>query len=210
MFIAHYGIAYMVKVKKKEIPLWLLFLCVQLLDFVAFLFVLLTAETVTYDQNPNPFYRNEMELTYSHSLLGAVLISFIIYIIFWLNNKNKWGIILSLCVLSHWFLDLLVHRHDLYIFFGGFPVGFNLWRYPYWVFGAEIALFLSGWVLYKDRNKFSWITLLVVTGLFTAMVFTQEPLFIRGNDVLRTFIILSANCLFLYLAKLSDKTKINI
>jgi hypothetical protein len=39
MFVGHYGLGFMVKKKIKDIPLWLLFLSVQLMDIVAFILV---------------------------------------------------------------------------------------------------------------------------------------------------------------------------
>ena len=44
MFIGHYGLGFMVKRKFSEIPLWILFLSVQLMDMVAFILVLFGVE----------------------------------------------------------------------------------------------------------------------------------------------------------------------
>ena len=75
MFIGHYGIAYIVKKKASDIPLWLLFTSVQLLDIIAFTLVLLGLEKASYTPSDNPFFRNFLDLPYSHSLSGALLIS---------------------------------------------------------------------------------------------------------------------------------------
>jgi len=60
MFIGHYGLGYGYVVKKKtqELPLWLLFVSVQLLDLAAFTFVLMGIEKATYNPSDNPFFTN--------------------------------------------------------------------------------------------------------------------------------------------------------
>ena len=101
MFIGHYGVAFLVKKKASDIPLWLVFATVQLLDIIAFTLVLLGIEKASYVPNDNPFFRNLLDLPYSHSLIGAVLISVIVFIIFWSLDKKTWAWLLGLCVLSH-------------------------------------------------------------------------------------------------------------
>ena len=129
MFIGHYGIAYIVKKNASDIPLWLLFSSVQLLDIIAFILVLLGIEKATYTTSDNPFFRNFLDLPYSHSLSGALLVSCIVFIIFWAMDKKTWAGILGLCVLSHWVIDLIVHTPDLSIFFGSTKVGLGLWHH---------------------------------------------------------------------------------
>ena len=137
--------------------------------------------------------------------MGAIIISLIVFFIFWIKDKKRWAWILGLCVLSHWFIDLIVHKPDLSIFFGSYKVGFGLWNYPYVVYGLEVAMFIGGWLLWKKKNIYSYILLAFVVGGFSAMVFAHEPEFLSGNDILRTFLVLMANILFIYLAYLSEK-----
>jgi len=205
MFIGHYGVSYFVKKKETDIPLWTLFLAFQLLDIIAFLFILLSIEGVTFCQSANPFFRNELNLPYSHSLAGALLISLFALGYYRLNDKNRWGWIISLCVLSHWFIDVIVHQPDMSLFFGNYKLGLGLWKYPYLVYGIEVALFMAGWLIWKKKNIFSYVLLFLVIGGFTSMVFGHEPDFIRDNEILRTFIILMANILFIFLAYLTEK-----
>jgi len=205
MFIGHYGIGYLVKKKENDIPLWTLFLAVQLLDIIAFLLVLLSVESASFSQNNNPFFRNELNLPYSHSLAGAIIISLFVLGFYRLNDKKRWGWILSLCVLSHWFIDVIVHQPDMSIFFGNYHLGLGLWKYPYLVYGIEVAMFFLGWILWKKKNFFSYLLLFLVIGSFSGMVFGHEPDFIQDNEILRTFIVLMVNILFIYIAYLSDK-----
>ncbi|HNW97805.1 MAG TPA: hypothetical protein PKK00_05280 [Bacteroidales bacterium] len=205
MFIGHYGLGYVVKKKAPELPLWLLFASVQLLDIIAFTFVLLGIEKASYNSSDNPFFRNHLDLPFSHSLLGAILISLIVFFIFWIKNKKREAWILGLCVLSHWFIDLIVHTNDLPILFGTYKVGFGLWQFPYFAYALEILFVLIGWLLIRRRNVFSYVLLFLMITSFSGMVFRDEPEMMKNNDYLRTSVVLFSNGLFILLAYLSDR-----
>jgi hypothetical protein len=207
MFIGHYGLGYVVKKKAPELPLWLLFTSVQLLDLVAFTFVLLGIEKASYNPSDNPFFRNQLDLPFSHSLLGTLIISLIVFFIFWIKDKKKWAWILGICVLSHWFIDLIVHTNDLPILFGTYKVGFGLWNFPYLTYAIELFFVLIGWLLIKQRNIFSYILLFLMIASYTGMVFRDEPEIMKHNDYLRTSVVLISNGLFIFLAYLSDRKK---
>jgi len=204
MFIGHYGIAYVVKKKASDIPLWLLFASVQLLDIIAFTLVLLGIEKASCVSSNNPFFRNLLDLPYSHSLSGALLISAIVFIIFWAMNKKTWAWILGLCVLSHWIIDLIVHTPDLSLFFGSSKVGLGLWHYPILIYILEIVIVLTGWFLLK-KNIYFYFLLFLMVGAFTGMVFAKEPPIFREHYALRTSIVLIANLLFMFISYLWDR-----
>src|SRR6266550_3171169 len=74
MFVGHYGVAFAVKTPRNKIPLWVLFVAVQLLDFLWAPFVLLGIEKVRFV--PGITATNALDLyymPYTHSLIGAVL-----------------------------------------------------------------------------------------------------------------------------------------
>lgn len=195
----------MVKKKAPELPLWLLFASVQLLDLVAFTLVLFGIEKASYSLSDNPFFRNQLDLPFSHSLLGAIIISLIVFIIFWIKNRKKWAWILGLCVLSHWFIDLIVHTNDLPILFGTYKVGFGLWNFPYLTYAIEILFVLTGWLLVRERNVFSYVLLFFMIASFSGMIFNDEPEIMKQNDYLRTSVVLVSNGLFILLAYFSDR-----
>ncbi len=205
MFIGHYGIGYAVKKAEKDIPLWLLFTSVQLLDLVAFTLVLLGVEKASFTPNNNPFFRNNLSIPYSHSLIGAVILSLLVYFLFRIMNKKRWAWILGLCVLSHWFIDLLVHNRDLPLWFGSYKVGLGLWQYPFISYMVEVIFVLGGWLLIKQKNVFSYILLFLMIASFTGMVFSDEPEIMKHNDYLRTSMVLISNGVFILLAYFSDK-----
>jgi hypothetical protein len=199
----------MIKRKFREIPLWILFLSVQLMDVIAFILVFFGVEKAAYRNNDNPFFRNNLDLPYSHSLVGAVLLSVIVYLICIIIKRRSWALIIALCVLSHWMIDFVVHTPDLSIFFGHIKTGLGLWNYPYLSFSLEIILVLSGWLILRYWNAVSCLLLFLLIGSFTGMIFGKEPDTLKNNEALRTLIVLASNTLFIVLAYFSERIQKN-
>ena len=157
MFVGHYGIAFAVKTERNRIPLWVLFVAVQLLDFLWAPFVLLGIEKVR--MVPGITATNSLDLyymPYTHSLIGALIWSgaaFLIYkLVLGTKASNTAALIVAFAVFSHWILDLIVHRPDLAIYDDTLKVGFGLWNYRGLEFILEIAILVVGIVLYLKRN----------------------------------------------------------
>ncbi len=157
MFVGHYGVAFAVKTERNKIPLWVLFVAVQLLDFLWAPFVLLGIEKVRFV--PGITATNALDLyymPYTHSLVGAFFwsaVAFAIYKIGWRNiASNSAALLVGFAVFSHWLLDLIVHRPDLAIYDDTLKVGFGLWNYRGIEFVLEIGILLFGTVLYLKRN----------------------------------------------------------
>jgi hypothetical protein len=93
MFVGHYGVAFAVKTERNKIPLWVLFVAVQLLDFLWAPFVLLGIEKVRFV--PGITATNALDLyymPYTHSLIGALFwsaVAFAIYKIGWRNIASN-------------------------------------------------------------------------------------------------------------------------
>ena len=144
MFVGHYGVAFAVKTPRNKIPLWVLFVAVQLLDFLWAPFVLLGIEKVRFV--PGITATNALDLyymPYTHSLIGALFwsaVAFAIYKIGWRNiASNSAALLVGFAVFSHWLLDLIVHRPDLSIYDDTMKVGFGLWNYRGIEFVLEIG-----------------------------------------------------------------------
>jgi hypothetical protein len=80
-------------------------------------------------------------------LLGLITLFFL--------KKIKYSVIIFICVISHWFLDLIVHRPDLPLLASGdsLKVGFGLWNYPYLSAIIEGLIFFTGVFLYYKSTK---------------------------------------------------------
>src|SRR5712664_4036295 len=126
MFVGHYGVSLAAKRGDRSIPLWILFLSVQLLDVFWSLFVIIGIEKVRIV--PGITATNPLDLyymPYTHSLVGAVLWSaaagFVYYLVRRVDGSLA-ALIVGAAVFSHWVLDLLVHRPDLPLYDDAFKV----------------------------------------------------------------------------------------
>jgi len=157
MFVGHYGPSLAAKAAKNSIPLWVLFIAVQLLDVFWSFFVLFSIEKVRIV--PGITATNPLDLyymPYTHSLVGAVLWSIAASIAYYVFRKaDGWSAaaFVGVAVFSHWVLDLLVHRPDLPLYDNSFKVGLGLWNYPMLALPLEIAVLFSGMYLYMKTTK---------------------------------------------------------
>ena len=151
MFIGHYGVSYASKSFHKGIPLWLLFIAVQLLDVFWGIFVLAGVEKVRIV--PGITATNPLDLyymPYTHSLVGGLLWSAAAIALYKIGSKRAWiaAVPIGVAVFSHWVLDLIVHRPDLALYDDTHKMGLGLWDYPVTAFGLEIILLFGGMYMY--------------------------------------------------------------
>ncbi len=150
MFTGHYSASFAGKAVDRAIPLWVLFVAVQLLDFVWSILVLLGVEHVRIV--PGFMAASALDLydmPYTHSLAGALALSAIGGVLFSLLWKRPAGagVIVGLAVFSHWILDLIVHAPDLLIY-DSHKIGFGLWNYFWAELALECALLLATMLWY--------------------------------------------------------------
>ena len=153
MTAGHFGLAAAVKGPAPRIPLWALMLSTYLLDFVFIILVAAGLESFAPLDPAHPAYGAVViQAYYSHSLVGAVVIAIIAGLAaLWAWGKRA-GVVIGAVVVSHWILDLIVHRPDLPILpgnLGNLPLlGFGLWQLPSVSALIELALALGGAYLY--------------------------------------------------------------
>jgi hypothetical protein len=157
MFVGHYGPSFAGTALKKSIPLWVLFVAVQLLDVFWSLFVILGIEKVRIV--PGITRTNPLDLyymPYTHSLDGAMVWALAGGIVYWLFRRaDGWGgaAVVSAAVFSHWILDLLVHRPDLPLYDNRLKIGLGLWNFPATALAIELALLFGGMYLYLRTTE---------------------------------------------------------
>jgi hypothetical protein len=88
MFVGHYGPSFAVKAARASIPLWVVFIAVQLIDVLWAIFVLLGIEKVRIvpgftATNPLDLYY----MPYTHSLIGATVWAIAAGIVYYLFRK---------------------------------------------------------------------------------------------------------------------------
>src|SRR5437016_5341847 len=152
MFVGHYGISFAAKRLDKTIPLWVLFLAVQLLDVGWGILVPLGVEKVRIV--PGITASNPLDLYYmpfTHSLVAALLWSLGVYVacrsIRAFGASHRAALLVALAVFSHWVLDLVVHRPDLPLYDNVAKVGLGLWNYPAPAYLPEVAVLFGGMFL---------------------------------------------------------------
>src|SRR5437764_8544076 len=122
MFVGHYSVAFAAKTAK--IPLWILFVAVQFLDYIWATLVLLGIEKLRVIKG---FTAGSMLDSYfhpySHSLITAVIWSAVAAFVckmicrqYGCRYNKSAPLIIGLAVFSHSVLDLVAHPRDLPIY----------------------------------------------------------------------------------------------
>lgn len=167
MFIGHYGPAFAGKAAQPRIPLSVLFLAVQWMDVVWSLLVLNGIEKLRIE----PGYTQASPLVlyympYTHGLAGALALSAMFGgVVALFFRERRWTVFLICAgaVFSHWILDLVVHKPDLWLY-DGVKVGFGLWRWMWISLPLELALLWTGAWAYmhfvparRGGNAWLWV-----------------------------------------------------
>jgi hypothetical protein len=189
MFVGHYSVAFAAKSERNRIPLWVLFIAVQFLDYIWATLVLLGIEKLrvikgfTAGSMLDSYYH-----PYSHSLITSLMWSVaaaVVYHLFCsrhpfdsaqgrLSHYSKSApLIIGLAVFSHWILDLVAHPRDLPIYDNAAKVGFGLWDYRDPEFALEIALVAGGIIIYLARNVMPTIRKKAVVGFGIVLLVVQ-------------------------------------
>jgi len=156
MFIGHYAAALALKRVEKKTSLGLLFLAVQFVDILFFPFVLLGIERLTIIPNYTESTHFKLEyMPYTHSLLASFIWAALTYYVFkTFTKKNSVALVMAVAVVSHWFMDLIVHTPDLPLWSDSSPkLGFGLWNHVVVSYVLEGALLFSGVWLYLQGTK---------------------------------------------------------
>jgi hypothetical protein len=181
MFVGHYSVAFAATSEKNKIPLWVLFVAVQFLDYIWATLVLLGIEKLRVIKG---FTAGSMLDSYfhpySHSLITAILWSIVAAIVYkgfcsrlgFAYTKSA-ALIVGVAVFSHWILDLIAHPRDLPIYDNTWKVGFGLWNYRDPEFALEIGLLGAGIMLYLLRNAMPAIRKGAVIAFGVALVVIQ-------------------------------------
>ena len=178
MFVGHYGVSFVAKRADRSIPLWTLFLAVQLLDVIWAPLILLGVEKVRIvpgftATNPLDLYY----MPYTHSLVAALgwsVIGALAYQFFARPASPRSSIIVGAAVFSHWVLDFVVHTRDLPLYDNSAKVGLGLWNAPAIALALEGLLLLGG-IWWCFRENLSRATGTFVFGVF--MVALQVYIF---------------------------------
>ena len=157
MFVGHYGPSFAIKAMRPSIPLWLLFIAVQLVDVAWAVLVILGIEKVRIV--PGITASNPLDLYYmpfTHSLVAAVLWAVATVVLCKpCPGVRKWPTAAWVggAVFSHWILDFVVHRPDLSLYDDTMKVGLGLWNSVSGTLVVETGMFVTALVLYQRGTR---------------------------------------------------------
>jgi len=175
MFAGHYAAAMAAKAARPEIPLWSLFIGAQLVDVGWSALVAGGVERFRVDGSLPGSPLDLYHMPWTHSLPAAVLwaIAGALAFAMVLRLSRTAAAIFALTILSHWVLDLFVHRPDLALWIGGPKVGLGLWNAPVVEQAVEIGLLGVGAVLWCAQRVRAGQAAWPVAMLISAIVSVQ-------------------------------------
>lgn len=185
MFIGHYAPAFVAAASPKSPRLGALFVAAQLVDIAFFAFLILGVEHMRL--LPGATVMNPMDLydmPWTHSLAGAIgwgiLFALVIRAL-----RGTWvaGAIGGAVVVSHWLIDLLVHRPDLTLLGRPPKLGLGLWNQPWIEVPLELALAFGGLAYFARRTQAAtpagkstpWLLAAGMAGLQAVNWLTPQP-----------------------------------
>jgi len=183
VFVGHYAVSFAARSRAPSVPLWALFIAVQLLDVAWAPFVLLGIEKVRIV--PGFTATNALDLyymPYTHSVAAALLWSAGAYALCRLTAREAGPVgaaLVGAAVFSHWILDLIVHVPDLALYDDTAKVGLGLWNRPVTALALEAALLFGGlWLYLRTRGgrPVAWCAFgLVMLGVQVCVFFGPPP-----------------------------------
>ena len=171
MFLGHYGVAFAAKRAAPRASLGVLTFASQFLDELWPILLLVGVEQVRIapwlirvSSSTVPSERHQQTATplefvhypYSHSLLMALVWGVLIGgVYFLLRRYGRGAWILGALVVSHWFLDLPMHRPDLPLWPGASSpkLGLGLWNSIILTYVIELSIYAAGVFMYARVTR---------------------------------------------------------
>ena len=153
MFLGHYGVAFAAKRVAPRTSLGALTFAAQFLDELWPILLLLGVEQVKIV--PGLMTTSPLDFVYypySHSLLMAIVWGALIGVVYYLLRRYGRGAwIMTALVVSHWLLDLPMHRPDLPLWPGASSpkFGWGLWNSVVLTYLIEFVIYAAGLSFYR-------------------------------------------------------------
>lgn len=155
MFIGHWAPALAVAAKRPAPSVGVLFVAAQLVDWAFFGLLITGVERMRF--SPGISAMNPMDLyhmPFTHSLVGSAAFAAAFAALVWgLTNDRTAALLAGGVVLSHWFLDLLVHVPDLTLAGSPPKLGFGLWNHPMIEMPLELGITFGALWLYARARR---------------------------------------------------------
>jgi membrane-bound metal-dependent hydrolase YbcI (DUF457 family) len=157
MFLGHFGVAFAARRAAPEVSLGTLFAAAQAADLLWPNLVLAGIERVEIE--PGATVVTPLDFVYypwSHSLLAMSVLGLLAAGLWRLLREGRYesALVVLATILSHWFLDLVVHRPDLPLAPGEGPLlGLGLWNSLPATLAVEGGLLAVGLALYLRSSR---------------------------------------------------------
>ncbi|MGE5315837.1 MAG: metal-dependent hydrolase [Acidobacteriota bacterium] len=186
MFVGHFGVGFGAKAAAKTVSLGTLFLAAQFIDLLWPTLLLLGIERVRIEPGITTVTPlNFLYYPFSHSLLFVLIWAAVVGGAFYLIRKSMRGaLVLGVLVVSHWLLDLIVHRPDLPLYPGSTTLaGWEGWSSLGTTLVLEGGIFAAGVFLYFRATEAAdlqgvwglWTFVAVIVGIYLLNVFGPPP-----------------------------------
>ena len=172
MFLGHFAVGLAGRTLTPSVSLGTWFLAVQLVDLVWPFFLLTGLEHVRIVPGITKFTPLDFShYPFTHSLVaGAVWALLLVLARPGALRQPRTAAMLAGGVLSHWFLDALVHRPDLPVLPNGPYVGLGLWNNVAATLVIELTLFAVALALYVRTRRPGMSFWLMIVALLAAYV----------------------------------------
>lgn len=172
MFIGHWAPALAAAAVSPRSPrLGTLFVAAQLVDWAFFALLLVDVERMRLvpgitAMNPMDLYH----MPYTHSLVGSAGFAAAFGAIVWWRARDRgYAFLAAAVVLSHWLLDLLVHRPDLTIAGSPPKLGLGLWNVPWAEMPLELGLTFGALWFYLHNTRGPAVPAIVLAVVLAAL-----------------------------------------
>jgi hypothetical protein len=155
VFIGHFGVGLGAKALAPKASLGSLFLASQFIDLLWPTLLLLGVERVRIEPGATAVTPLDFEhYPVSHSSVAVIVWAVAFALVYQLIRRYPRGaLVLGALVISHWLLDLIVHRPDLPLYPGSTRVGLGLWNSLWATLATELAIFATGVWLYLRTSE---------------------------------------------------------
>jgi len=156
VFIGHNAVAFAAKRVAPRTSLGILMAAVMLVDLIWPILLMLGVEHVRIQRGATRFTPLDFfDYPWTHSLVMGIAWGVLFGIVYFaITRYGRGAIVAGVCVVSHWLLDLIVHRPDLPLIPGGGPkFGLGLWNSPPATIAVESAMFAIGILIYRDTTR---------------------------------------------------------
>ena len=156
MFIGHLAVGFAAKRAAPKTTLGLLMAAPLLLDLIWPLLVLAGLERVEIDPGNTAFTPLAfVHYPITHSLVGATAWALAAAAGYWaVTRYGRGALVIGVAVLSHWFMDAIVHRPDLPLYPGSAArAGLGLWNSVGGTIIVESIAFAAGVWLYAATTR---------------------------------------------------------